>query len=131
VRVHFDVLGWLHSLAGVLSALTGAALCVIALGAVVSVGEMSDTTRGFVPGVVLLVVAGVLLVASGFLCMAIGQALRRRLSVGRHAAILAAVPSLLVIPFGTALALYTFWTLINDDARRAFGRPVRASNATD
>ena len=118
MRVHFDVLGWLHSLAGVLSVLTGGALCVIALGAVVSVGAIADTTRGIV------------LAASGLLFMAIGQALRRRLSAGRHAALLAAVPTLLVIPFGTALALYTFWTLINDDARRAYGRPVRASNAT-
>jgi hypothetical protein len=31
------------------------------------------------------------------------------------------MPSLVVIPFGTALAVYTFWTLLNDDARRAFG----------
>ena len=31
------------------------------------------------------------------------------------------MPSLVVIPFGTALAVYTFWTLLNDDARHAFG----------
>jgi hypothetical protein len=100
---------------------------VIALGAVVSVGEITDATRGFVPSVVLLVVGGIVLAAWGLLFMAIGQALRRRLSAGRHAAILAAVPTLLLVPFGTALAIYTFWTLINDDARRAFGRPVRGS----
>ena len=27
--------------------------------------------------------------------------------------------------FGTALAIYTLWALLNDDARREFGRPPR------
>jgi hypothetical protein len=36
------------------------------------------------------------------------------------------VPNLVVLPFGTALAIYTFWTLVNDEARREFGRPPRS-----
>jgi hypothetical protein len=36
-----------------------------------------------------------------------------------------AIPNLLIVPFGTALGFYTFWVLLNDDARREFGRPPR------
>ena len=41
------------------------------------------------------------------------------------AALILAVPNLIVVPFGTALGIYTFWVLLNDDARREFGRPPR------
>jgi hypothetical protein len=131
MRIHIDVLGWLHTLWGIFGVLAGGSLAVIALGAVLSVGEMTDATRGFGPSVVLLVIAGSGLALLGLLMVGIGGALRRRVSGGRHAAIVAAVPTLLLIPFGTALALYTFWTLVNDDARRAFGRPIRTTTSAD
>jgi hypothetical protein len=61
--------------------------------------------------------------------MAIGRALGRRSRAGRFIALLTAVLNLVVVPFGTALGIYTFWVLLNDDARREFGRPPRASLA--
>jgi len=131
MRVHFDVLAWLHTFGGILGLLAGAALAVIALGALLSVGEISDATRGFVPSVVLLVMSAAGLGVAGLLMIAIGHGLRRRVSGSRHAALAAAVPALLLIPFGTALALYSCWTLLNDDARRAFGRPIRAWNSPE
>jgi hypothetical protein len=126
MRVHFDVLGWLHALWGVIGVLTGASLAIIAGGAVLSVGEISDATRAFVPTVILLIAGAAILGVGGVIMLAIGNGLRRRQSGGRHAALAVAVPTLLLIPFGTALGLYTFWTLLNDDARRAYGRPPRS-----
>jgi hypothetical protein len=35
------------------------------------------------------------------------------------------VPNLIVVPFGTALSVYAFWVLLNDEARSEFGRPPR------
>jgi hypothetical protein len=43
------------------------------------------------------------------------------------AALLLALPNLLVLPFGTALGVYTYWVLLNNDARDAFGRPQRSA----
>ena len=40
------------------------------------------------------------------------------------AAIALAVPNLVIVPFGTALGVYGLWVLLNDDARRQFGRPL-------
>ena len=31
------------------------------------------------------------------------------------------------VPFGTALAIYTCWVLLNDDARQQFGRAPRGA----
>ena len=53
---------------------------------------------------------------------------------GRLGALVLAVPNLVVVPFGTALSLYAFWVLLNDDARQriwpaaedaAGARPIR------
>jgi hypothetical protein len=72
--------------------------------------------------------AALLLAAAGALFAARG--LRLRLSSGRVAALVLAVPNLVVVPFGTALGIYTFWVLLNDDARREFGRPPRGAPST-
>jgi hypothetical protein len=72
--------------------------------------------------------AALLLAAAGALSAARG--LRLRLSIGRVAALVLAVPNLVVVPFGTALGIYTFWVLLNDDARREFGRPPRGTAST-
>jgi hypothetical protein len=128
MRVHLDVLGWLHALWGIFGLLTGLALLLIALGAVLSVADLGDDTRSIVPTVILLLAAGVTLGAIGVVMMVVGRALRLRRPGGRRAALAMALPNLLLLPFGTALGLYTYWTLVNDDARRAFGRPARASH---
>ncbi len=57
----------------------------------------------------------------------IGRSLARRHASGRVLALVCAVPNLLLVPFGTALGIYTFWVLLNDDARRDFGRPPRST----
>jgi hypothetical protein len=128
MRVHFDVLGWLHSLWGLFGVLTGIALGIIALGSVLSVNQLSDSMGPFVPSVILLIIGGLLLGVGGLVMMAVGHALRRRSPGGRLAALAFALPTLAIVPFGTALGLYTYWTLLNDDARQAFGRPTRASH---
>lgn len=123
MRVHFDVLGWLHVSAGAFGLLTGAALAVLAIGTTVALaGRAPDTS----PAVWVLLGTGVAFAAAGTITILVGRALVSRRRVGRSAALALAVPSLIVIPFGTALAVYTFWTLLNDDARRAFAsRPGR------
>jgi hypothetical protein len=75
----------------------------------------------------VLLILGALLVAGGAVMVLAGRALLRRSPRGRMALLGLAVPNLFVVPFGTALALYAFWVLVNDDARREFGRPARAT----
>ena len=58
-----------------------------------------------------------------------GRGLGRRRPAARVWALALAVPDLLVVPFGTALSVYAFWVLLNDEARLQFGRRPRSPRA--
>jgi len=125
MRVHVEVLGWLHVIWGAFAVLTGASLVVMGVGAgasLVSLGSIGPAER---VGVWVLVGCGVTFALAGAAMVTVGRALHRRARRGRTAALLLAVPNLVVAPFGTALAVYTWWVLLNDDARAEFGRPLR------
>jgi len=59
----------------------------------------------------------------------VGRAIHRRQQAGRLAALLLSIPNLVIVPFGTALGIYALWALLNDDARREFGRRPRGTGA--
>jgi hypothetical protein len=46
-----------------------------------------------------------------------GRALRQHRSWSRVSALTLGVINLLILPFGTALGVYTLWVLMHDDAR--------------
>jgi hypothetical protein len=108
--------------AGAIGILTGISLSVLALGTTVALSGPPGSATVFPPAAWLLLVAGLVFAAGGLLTFVVGRALLRRLPLGRTAALALAVPGLLVVPFGTALAIYSFWTLVNDDARREYGK---------
>jgi hypothetical protein len=124
VRIHFDVLGWLYILAGAFGFLTGISLFILALGTDAALAN-TDSGRG-APTTWFFILSGSLFLLGGILMALAGRAVVQRKRRGRTAVLLLALPNLAVIPFGTALGVYTFWTLLNDDARREFGRPIRA-----
>ena len=124
MRVHLDVLGWLHVLWGVFGLLTGVSLGVLAFATMAAFLEMSGES-GLTPAVWVLILSGTVLVGGGAAMVLSGRALLARSPRGRAALLALAVPNLFVLPFGTALAIYACWVLLNDDARREFGRPVR------
>jgi hypothetical protein len=125
MRVHLDVLAWLHVLWGVFGLLTGLSLGVLALATIAAFFEMGGGS-GLTPAVwVLLMSGGVLIVGGGAMVIS-GRALLARSPRGRTALLTLVVPNIFVLPFGTALAIYACWVLLNDDARREFGRPARS-----
>lgn len=120
MRLHIDVLGWLHLVWGAFGLLTGFSLIILAVGARQA---MAGDTFGLgeqAAVAVLLTVGGVLL-TGGAACAATGWSLRLARGRARLAALALAVPNLILVPFGTALGVYTFWVLLNNDARRIFG----------
>jgi hypothetical protein len=120
MRVHFDVLGWLHISAGAFGLLTGLSLGVLAIGTAAALSDRSAQTSS--PAAWFLLACGGAFLVIGALTILVGRALVTRRPAGRTAALALAIPSLLVIPFGTALAVYSFWALLNADARHAFSR---------
>ena len=122
MRWHFDLLGWLHLLAGAFALLASASLVILAIGTRLAISDLGATGQSAYTAIwVLALFAGVFGVTGGAFAV-IGRAILNRRPVARTAALLVAIPSLLVVPFGTALAIYCCWTLLNDDARRALAR---------
>lgn len=128
--VHLGLLGRLHVLMGAFAILCGLALAVLAAGTRAAAGDLGLEPADSAPGVWILAFCGGVLIVGGVALFTTGRALDRRSTGGRLAALLLAVPNLAMVPFGTALSVYSFWVLLNDEARQAFGRPPRAPQFT-
>jgi hypothetical protein len=131
MRVHLDVLGWLHTLAGAFGVITGASLIILALGTFFAESALGARAGAVASVAWTLTICGLIFALGGGLMIAAGRAVLARQPGGRLAALWLGVGNLCVIPFGTALGIYTFWTLLNDDARRAFGRRPRGPLDSD
>ena len=129
MRHHIDVLGLMHMVWGVFGVLTGLSLVILATGTHAALAVGGSIGAGPRAAVWLMAVAGVLMITAGLAWFTAGRHLRRLETRARWWAIVLAIPNLLVIPFGTALGIYTFWVLLNNDARAAFGRPARVASA--
>jgi len=127
MRHHLEALVVLHRIWGAFGVLTGASLGVLALGTDAALVQLGSSGRAEHAAVAVLTGSGALLVALGAAAWLAARGIHRRRPTGRLAALALAIPNLVIVPFGTALGVYTIWALINDDARREFGRPPRGS----
>ena len=123
--VHLDVLGRLHILLGAVAILAGLSLFIIAFGSRFALTQLEDVGAAGQAGVWILAWCGFIFAAGGTALVLTGRALARRRPNARRWALILAVLDLLAVPFGTALSVYSFWVLLNDEARREFGRPPR------
>jgi len=126
MRLHIDVLGTLHLVWGAFGVMIGVSLAILAAGTRAALSG-SAFGLGERAAVTLLGLAGGVLVLGGAANVLTGLAVRRRWGRGRIAALVLAIPNLILVPFGTALGVYTFWVLLNNDARGVFGRPPRTA----
>ena len=117
---HLMLLAVLHRVWGALGVLLGLSVVMLAGGAV----AIGFTSAGgeIAAGVTAVVFAAcaVALFAVGAANLWASRAMDRRESSGRAAALALAVLNLFVLPFGTALGIYTYWVLLHDEARDAF-----------
>ena len=121
MRLHIDALGYLQITWGAFGLLTGLSLGMLSVGTHVAAAAEVMQTGERTAVVVLAIGAGALLLGGGVTALT-GWALHQRRRQARQVALVLAIPNLLFLPFGTALGVYTLWVLLNDDARRAFGR---------
>ena len=115
---------------GGFATLAGVSLIILAGGTNTALIELSDLGEAGRVGVWILIWCGVLFAIGGVALYLTGRALTKRRPAGRMWALALAVPNLLAVPFGTALSIYSFWVLLNDEARREFGRPPRSTRPT-
>lgn len=123
IAVHIALLGRLYVVAAWLSMLVSLALVSLGAGAFGLGGSHGPDVAAGLAAAVFFGLALVFAVWAAVLAM-VGWALRAYRPWARYTALVLAVVNLFVIPFGTALALYTTWVLLQAQGKRAFEEPA-------
>jgi hypothetical protein len=120
MKSHVNLLGILQLTWGGMGLLLGASLLLLAVGAtaIARATPGDPLTAGFTA--LLFVVFATALALGGVANAWVGRAIRQHRSPGRTGALMLSVLNLFVLPFGTALAIYTFWVLLHNDVRTLF-----------
>jgi hypothetical protein len=117
---HITLLGVLQEAWGGMGLLLAASLLLLAAGA----AAIARTTPGdpltAVFTALLFVVFAAALAVGGWANLWAGRAVRQHRAAGRTGTLVLAVTNLFVLPFGTALAIYSFWVLLHNDVRALF-----------
>lgn len=115
---HVDLIAWLHIGLGALTLLGGG----IAFVAMAGAGLLSgDPGALFVTSAVAAFV-GLIVVVTAIPGIIGGVGLLRRAEWARILMLVVAFFELFHVPFGTALAIYTFWALFQDETKWLFRR---------
>lgn len=120
MRKHIDLLGLFYLVAAGLSALVAASTFVLGLGAL-SIAWTGDRAplAARLTAISFFVVALALAAWAGINAWA-GRALARRSPWARLGTLVLAVLHLFVLPFGTALGVYSLWVLLHPEVRHLF-----------
>jgi len=124
VTLHLDLLALLYRIWGIFGVLAGASLGILAVGTEVSLNRLGSVGMAEHAAVWMLLLVALIFAGGGAFALVIGRRVRLRREGTRTPAFALAALNLLLLPFGTALGVYTFWVLMNDDGRRAFGSPT-------
>lgn len=120
MHIHADLVGRLHVIAGTLAGLAAFALAVLGVGAVTLAGDEEVRVAASLTAALFFGVAAFLLLW-GAVSAGTGMGLRSHRPWARLAAFPLSVLDLFMVPFGTALGVYSIWVLIHPDTRSLFG----------
>jgi hypothetical protein len=115
-----DLLGVLFVLWGILTMLIGASTLALGIAAAALVRSASSGGLGAGLTAAAFTTLAVLALLWGGVHLLVGTVLRRRRQWSRHAALMLGTVDLLLLPYGTALGVYSLWSLLREDAKRVF-----------
>ena len=121
---HVDFVGVLFIVWGLLTTLVGVSTLALGVSAVALIASASRGGGGgqVAAGVTAVVFAALGLVAIiwGVVHIAVGVPLRKRKPWSRLVALMLGTVDLLLLPYGTALGIYTLWVLLNEEGKSLF-----------
>jgi hypothetical protein len=112
---------------GAITMLIGAstlALGIAAAALVASAGRAGTGQLGASLTAVTFMTLAVLAFIWGGVHLMVGTLVRRHRSWSRHAAMMLGTVDLLLLPYGTALGVYSLWILLREDAKQLFETPA-------
>ena len=126
MRPHVILLGLLQLAWGGMGLLLAVSLLLLGLGAaaIAHGGAANAFTATFTA--LLFVVFAAALALGGWANVWVGRGLRQHQPSARTGALAVSVVNLFVLPFGTALAIYTYWVLLHNETRALFEAADRA-----
>lgn len=120
MKSHVNFLGVLQLTWGAIGLVLGVSLLLLAGGAAaIARTTPGDSLTAMMTALLFLLFATALGLA-GWANMWVGRGVRQLRPAGRTGAFIVSVINLFVLPFGTALAIYSFWVLLHNDARALF-----------
>ena len=120
---HVDFVGVLFIVWGVLTALVGLSTLALGVGAVALITSASRSGGAqFAAGLTAaaFTTLAVIAIVWGVAHAVVGVPLGRRKHWARHVALMLGSVDLLLLPFGTALGVYTLWALLSEAGKRTF-----------
>ena len=120
---HVDLLGVLFMIWGVLTMLIGASTLALGIAAAALIASGGRAGGGQFAASLMaatFMTLAVLALIWGAVHLMVGTLVRRHRYWSRHAAIMLGTVDLLLLPYGTALGVYSLWTLLREDAKRLF-----------
>ena len=120
MKSHVTLLGLLQLAWGAMGLLLAASLLLLAAGAAAIARTAPGGAFTATFTALLFVLFAAALALGGWANAWVGRAIRRHRAAGRTGALVVSVVNLFVLPFGTALAIYTYWVLLHNEARALF-----------
>lgn len=120
MKSHVNFLGVLQVTWGAIGLVLGASLFLLAAGAAAIVRTSPGDPWTAIFTSLLFAVFAAALALDGWANIWVGRGIRQLRPAGRTGAFVVSVINLFVLPFGTALAIYSFWVLLHNDARALF-----------
>jgi hypothetical protein len=120
MKSHVNFLGVLQVTWGAIGLVLGLSLLLLAGGAAAIVRAAPGDSWTAVMTALLFLMFATALGLGGWANVWVGRGLRQLRPSGRTGAFVVSVINLFVLPFGTALAIYSFWVLLHNDARALF-----------
>jgi hypothetical protein len=118
-----DLVGIVFVLWGALTAVIGASMLALGLGAITLIDGASSRGGGQLAAAVLafsFTTLAALAILWGIAHIMVGLPVQRRHHWSRLAALLLGAVDLLLLPYGTAVGAFTLWTLLGEEARAEF-----------
>jgi hypothetical protein len=119
VRSHVNLLGILQLTWGAMGLLLATSLMLLGAGAADIARTSGDPLTAIFTALLFAFFAAVL-GAAGWANAWAGRAVRNHRPQGRTVTLALAALNLFVLPFGTALGIYSLWVLLHNDSRALF-----------
>ena len=123
MATHVSFVGVLFIIWGLLTALIGVSTLALGIGAAALVGTAGRSGGGQVAAGITAVAFATLAamaIAWGTAHVIVGVPLRQRKPWARIVALMLGSVDLLLLPYGTALGVYTLWVLLNERSKALF-----------